>query len=67
MDARRFIRKISHCFREANKPADRLSNVGVDSGITSTYEAFGELPRLVRGDLTLDWLGLPGVRRSRVR
>ena len=29
LDARWFISEISHCFQEANKPADRLANAGV--------------------------------------
>ncbi|XP_027170444.1 uncharacterized protein LOC113770234 [Coffea eugenioides] len=66
MEARRYIREISHCFREANRPADRLANVGVDFGINSTYGSFSDLPRLVRGDITLDRLGVPSLRRSRV-
>lgn len=64
MEARRYIREISHYFREANKPADRLANVGVDSGINSTYGLFSDLPHLVRGDITLDRLGIPSLRRS---
>ena len=67
MDARRFIREILHCFREANKPADRLSNVGVDSEVTLTYESFSELPRLVRGDITLDRLGFRAFGDARFR
>ena len=37
---RRFFREVSHCFQEANKPADRLVNIGVDSGITSMMTHF---------------------------
>ena len=58
-------REISHCFREANKPADRLSKVGADSGETFVYDAFLALPCMVRGDITLDRWGCPSFRRGR--
>ena len=61
----RCVRKVSHCFREANKPVDRLANVGEDSGLTLTYHSFRELPSLVRGDVSLDQLGVPSLRRVR--
>ncbi|XP_071912305.1 uncharacterized protein [Coffea arabica] len=32
LEDRRCFREVSHCFSEANKPADRLANIGVDSG-----------------------------------
>ena len=65
LEDRRCFREVSHCFREANKPADRLANIGVDSSSSSTYESFCDLPALVRGDLTLDRVGLPSFRRVR--
>ena len=67
LDVRRFIREISHCFQEANRPVDRISNVGVDSGVNLTYGSVSELPRLVRGDITLDRLGLSSFHRHEVR
>ncbi|XP_071940080.1 uncharacterized protein [Coffea arabica] len=60
-----FVRKVSHCFREANKLADRLANVGADSGQTLTYHSLSDLPSLVRGDVSLDQLGVPSLRRVR--
>ena len=44
---------------------DRLSNAGVEAGCTAIYEAYSELPRLVRGDITLDASGFPNFRRCR--
>ncbi|XP_027122034.2 uncharacterized protein [Coffea arabica] len=54
---------VSHCYRETNKPADRLSNAGVEDGHTIIYEGYSALPRLVRGDITLDVYGFPSFRR----
>ncbi|XP_071925430.1 uncharacterized protein [Coffea arabica] len=45
---RHHYREISHCFREANKPADRLSKVGADSGEPFVYDFFLTLPCMVR-------------------
>ncbi|XP_071902587.1 uncharacterized protein [Coffea arabica] len=61
----RFVRRVSHCFREANRPADRLASVGADSGQTITYHSLRDLPSLVRGDVSLDQLGVPSLRRVR--
>ena len=58
LKVKRFVRKVSHCFREANKPADRLANIGADSGTILTYDSLRELPRLVRGDFILGCLQL---------
>ena len=40
---------ISHCFREANRPADRLANHGVDTKRDCLFHNFVELPSLVQG------------------
>ena len=42
--------------------ADRLSNVGADSGSDRVYEAFALLPLLVRGDCQMDAWEMPMVR-----
>lgn len=55
--------QINHCFREANCPADRLSNVGVLQKSDVVYESFAALPRMVRGDVKMDRLGFPSFRR----
>ncbi|XP_027172427.1 uncharacterized protein LOC113772083 [Coffea eugenioides] len=65
LNAKGLVREISHCFREANRPAYRLANVGVDAGFNSTYVSFSKLPCLVRGDVNLDRVGVPNIRRSR--
>ena len=63
----RGYRSITHCLREANKPADRLSKLGADSGESVVYDSFVDLPRLVRGDVTLDRWGCPSFRRGRYK
>ena len=50
---------ISHCYREANSPADCLANYGVDSTARQVFNAFSDLPRLVRGNIRMDKLGFP--------
>ena len=55
----------AHCLREANRPADRLANVGVEVGCTTIYEPYKALPWLVRGDISLDASGFPNFRRCR--
>ncbi|XP_071912409.1 uncharacterized protein [Coffea arabica] len=45
---RRYFEAVSHCFLEANKLADRLSNVGVEARCTTIYEAYNALPRYLR-------------------
>ena len=59
----RYCEVGSHYYREANKQADRLSNVGVEARCTMIYEDYNALPRLVRGDITLDVFGFPSFRR----
>ena len=35
---------VLHCYREANSPADRLVNYGVDSGAGQVFTTFADLP-----------------------
>ncbi|XP_027118706.2 uncharacterized protein [Coffea arabica] len=60
--------RVAHCYREANKVADILSNVGVShpGHQVRVYEHVGLIPQLVRGALRLDRLGLPSVRKVRM-
>ena len=60
---RRYFEAVSHCYREANKPADRLSIVGVEARYIAIYETYNVLPRLVRGDISLDAFGFPNFRK----
>ncbi|XP_071902759.1 uncharacterized protein [Coffea arabica] len=59
--------RFSHCYREANKVADALSNVGVlhPEHQIKFYEAFSSFPTMARGALRLDRLGMPSIRKSR--
>lgn len=45
---------ITHCFREAIKPADRLANFGADSPSDSFFDNVAMLPRMARGDIRLE-------------
>ena len=62
---RQYFEAVSHCFQEANKSADRLSNIGVEIKCTAIYETYNALPRLVRGDISLDASGFPNFHRCR--
>ena len=58
---------LSHCYREANTVADALSNVGTSHPHQQVkiYDSFTMLPRVARGAIFLDKLGLPSVRKIR--
>ncbi|XP_027082553.1 uncharacterized protein [Coffea arabica] len=59
--------RFSHCYREANKVADVLSNVGVshpDQQI-KIYETLNTFPTMARGAIRLDRLGMPSIRKIR--
>ena len=49
----------------ANKPADLLSNVRCWEGMTKICSCESELPRLVRGEVKVDSLGLPSLCKKR--
>nr|XP_027108979.1 uncharacterized protein LOC113728817 [Coffea arabica] len=59
--------RFSHCYREANKVADVLSNVGVfhPEHQVKLYEAFNSFPTMARGAIRLDRLGMPSIRKSK--
>ena len=59
---KQYFHMISHCYREANAPADRLANFGADSSAGQVFNRFLHLPRLVRGDIRMDRLGFPPFR-----
>ncbi|XP_027065411.1 uncharacterized protein [Coffea arabica] len=59
--------EISHCFLEANKPADRLAKLGADFGESVVYDSVLDLPRMARGDVTLDRWASPSFRRGRIK
>ena len=54
----------SHCFREANKVADILANVGIlhPQDHVRVYHQLCSLPQLARGEVRLNMLGLPSIR-----
>ena len=61
--------QVTHCFREANKVADILANVGAahsQCGVC-VYDGVEELPKLARGAYRLDRSGFPSFRRFRVK
>ena len=55
-----FSASISHIFREANSPADRLAAIRAVG--VRVYDHVQQLPALVRASLILDSRGVPGVR-----
>ena len=63
-DASRF----SHCFRESNKVADILSNVGVfhPQDDVRVYDSLHMIPLLARGEIRLNRLGVSSIRRFKV-
>ncbi|XP_027102724.1 uncharacterized protein [Coffea arabica] len=57
--------RFSHCYREANTVADALSNVGIShpQQQIKVYDTFSMFPRLARGAICLDRLGMPSLRK----
>nr|XP_027101056.1 uncharacterized protein LOC113720378 [Coffea arabica] len=55
-----FSAAISHVYREANVPADRLAAIGLIG--SQVYEQGHQLPAVVRSAILLDSRGVPGVR-----
>ncbi|XP_071926190.1 uncharacterized protein [Coffea arabica] len=58
-------RSITHCLREANKPADRMAKLGATRGEDIFFDSFDSLPLMARGEIRLDKLGFPSFRRRR--
>ena len=59
--------RIVHCYREANKVTDVLSNMGWADQAQGVrvYESFAGLPFLARGAYRLDQLAFPSFHRIR--
>nr|XP_027093674.1 uncharacterized protein LOC113714076 [Coffea arabica] len=55
-----FSASISHIFREANSPANRLADIGAVG--VRVYDHFHQLPAIVQASIVLDSRGVPGVR-----
>lgn len=55
---------FQHCFREANKVADSLANVGCGSTTASSFLSTSELPKETLGHFVLDVNGIPSLRVS---
>ena len=57
---------VSHCFREANRVADILANVGIyhQQHACIVYEHINSFPKLARGESRLDRLGMSAIRRT---
>ena len=54
-----------HCYRESNKVADILSNEGVSHPLEEVriYDSWYTIPLLARGEIRLNRLGVPSIRR----
>ncbi|XP_027090440.2 uncharacterized protein [Coffea arabica] len=62
MTYRPHFRGISHCYREVNRPADTLANIGVELMRDCIFDSFAMLPKMARGNIRMDRLGLPSFR-----
>ncbi|XP_071939888.1 uncharacterized protein [Coffea arabica] len=60
---KRHFPEITYCYREANKPADYLANLGADTELEMIYGSHRELPARVRGKIQMEQLGFPNFRR----
>ncbi|XP_060202439.1 uncharacterized protein LOC132630860 [Lycium barbarum] len=58
---------ISHCFREANKPADKLADLSHSTVGIQTFNSFSELPRHVSGLINLDTWNMPSFKVKPVK
>lgn len=56
------FKSISHCYREANRVANLLANVGCESRVTLLYSNSYELPKLVFGEFKMNRIGMPYLR-----
>ena len=56
---------VCHCYREANRVADILANVGVSHPQQACimYDSTSIIPKLAKGEIRLDKLGMSSVRR----
>nr|XP_027064499.1 uncharacterized protein LOC113690699 [Coffea arabica] len=48
------VRSITHCWREANQPADRLAKLGAIRRDAVFFDSFDSLPLMARGEIR-DW------------
>ncbi|XP_071902237.1 uncharacterized protein [Coffea arabica] len=57
--------RVSHCYREANRVADILANVGVSHPQQGyiMYDSTSIISKLAKGEIRLDKLGMSSVRR----
>lgn len=56
---------VTHYFRQANKPADVLATIGCSNDQDKGYLAEADLPCLVRGEIIVDILGFPSIRKKK--
>ncbi|XP_019264449.1 PREDICTED: uncharacterized protein LOC109242076 [Nicotiana attenuata] len=53
---------IIHCFREANRPADKLASLSHSSDMIHVFNSFADLPNQVKGLVNMDRWDLPSFR-----
>ncbi|WMV18303.1 hypothetical protein MTR67_011688 [Solanum verrucosum] len=58
---------ISHCFREANKPADKLASLSHGAEEIHVFNSFSSLPKQVRGLINMDRWEFPSFRMKPVK
>lgn len=53
--------RVLHQYREMNQAADFLAKQG-ELGSNSIYDTYDHLPRLLKGIVRIDKVGLPAIR-----
>lgn len=51
---RQFFHSVTHCYRQANVPADRLSKIGTELGSNIVYDSFSQCQGWSAG--TSNWI-----------
>ncbi|XP_059287186.1 uncharacterized protein LOC132040553 [Lycium ferocissimum] len=58
---------ITHCYREANKPADKLASLRHESDLIQIFNSHPEIPTSVKGLINMDRWNIPTFRIKNVK
>ncbi|XP_060195216.1 uncharacterized protein LOC132624453 [Lycium barbarum] len=58
---------ITHCYRKANKPADKLAAFSHGGGVIQTFNFFSDIPASIKGLLNMDRWGTPSFRINAIK
>ncbi|XP_059306503.1 uncharacterized protein LOC132057945 [Lycium ferocissimum] len=58
---------ITHCYREANKPADKLAAISHASDVIQIFNSFSEISTSVRGLINMDRWNPPSFRIKEIK